>query len=160
MNPVQIKFGTDGWRAIIAKEYTVDNVMRVAEGTAQWLKAHGGKQVVIGYDCRFGGEMFSLATARVLGKHGIKSLIAPDFISTPMVSLGVVKTGSDLGIVITASHNPPSYNGYKLKSKLGGPSVPADIAAVEALIPDAVPTDLPSIDELKEQGLLEERDFE
>ncbi|MEL6391491.1 MAG: phosphoglucomutase/phosphomannomutase family protein [Bacteroidota bacterium] len=160
MNPVQIKFGTDGWRAIIAKEYTVDNVMRVAEGTAQWLKEHGGKQVVIGYDCRFGGEMFSLATARVLGKHGIKSLIAPDFISTPMVSLGVVKTGSDLGIVITASHNPPSYNGYKLKSKLGGPSVPADIAAVEALIPDAVPTDLPSIDELKEQGLLEERDFE
>ncbi|MEO0788488.1 MAG: phosphoglucomutase/phosphomannomutase family protein, partial [Bacteroidota bacterium] len=160
MNPVEIKFGTDGWRAIIAKEYTVDNVMRVAEGTAQWLKEHGGKQVVIGYDCRFGGEMFSLATARVLGKHGIKSLIAPDFISTPMVSLGVVKTGSDLGIVITASHNPPSYNGYKLKSKLGGPSVPADIAAVEALIPDAVPTDLPSIDELKEQGLLEERDFE
>ncbi|MEO0628954.1 MAG: phosphoglucomutase/phosphomannomutase family protein, partial [Bacteroidota bacterium] len=160
MNPVQIKFGTDGWRAIIAKEYTVDNVMRVAEGTAQWLKEHEGKQVVIGYDCRFGGEMFSLATARVLGKHGIKSLIAPDFISTPMVSLGVVKTGSDLGIVITASHNPPSYNGYKLKSKLGGPSVPADIAAVEALIPDAVPTDLPSIDELKEQGLLEERDFE
>ncbi|MEM8583922.1 MAG: phosphoglucomutase/phosphomannomutase family protein [Bacteroidota bacterium] len=160
MDPVKIKFGTDGWRAIIAREYTVDNVMRVAEGTALWLKENGGKQVVIGYDCRFGGLMFREATVRVLGKHGIKSLIAPNFISTPMVSLGVVKTNSDLGVVITASHNPPSYNGYKLKSKLGGPSIPADVAAVEALIPDVVPTDLPSLEELQAQGLIEEHDFE
>ncbi len=160
MNPVKIKFGTDGWRAIIAREYTVDNVMRVAEGTAQWLKEQGGKRVVIGYDCRFGGKMFTEATARVLGKHGITSLVAPDYISTPMVSLGVVKTQADLGVVITASHNPPDYNGYKLKSKLGGPSVPADVTAVENLIPDAVPTDLPTYEELKEQGLIEEHDFE
>ncbi|MEM7574866.1 MAG: phosphoglucomutase/phosphomannomutase family protein [Bacteroidota bacterium] len=160
MDPVQIKFGTDGWRAIIAREYTVDNVMRVAEGTAQWLKSWGGRQVVIGYDCRFGGKMFTEATARVLGKHGIKSLLAPNFISTPMVSLGVVKTQSDLGVVITASHNPPSYNGYKLKSKLGGPSIPADVSAVEALIPAEVPTDLPSMEELAAQGLVATHDFE
>ena len=160
MNPVKIKFGTDGWRAIIAREYTVDNVMRVAEGTALWLKKQGGSRVVIGYDCRFGGKMFTEATVRVLGKHGITSLVAPGFISTPMVSLGVVKTSSDLGVVITASHNPPSYNGYKLKSKLGGPSVPAEVSAVEELIPDAVPADLPSYEELKAQGLVEEHDFE
>ena len=160
MNPVKIKFGTDGWRAIIAREYTVDNVMRVAEGTALWLKKQGGSRVVIGYDCRFGGKMFTEATVRVLGKHGITSLVAPGFISTPMVSLGVVKTSSDLGLVITASHNPPSYNGYKLKSKLGGPSVPAEVSAVEELIPDAVPADLPSYEELKAQGLVEEHDFE
>ncbi|SEP99039.1 phosphohexomutase domain-containing protein [Neolewinella agarilytica] len=160
MSPVKIKFGTDGWRAIIAQEYTVDNVKRVAEGTALWLKQQGGTRVVIGYDCRFAGKLFSETTARVLGKHGITSLVAPGFISTPMVSLGVVKTGADLGVVITASHNPPSYNGYKLKSKLGGPSVPADVSAVEDLIPDAVPTDLPSYAELKEKGLVEEHDFE
>lgn len=160
MTPVKIKFGTDGWRAIIAQEYTVDNVKRVAEGTALWLKQQGGSQVVIGYDCRFAGQLFAETTARVLGKHGIKSLVAPNFISTPMVSLGVVKTNSDLGVVITASHNPASYNGFKLKSKLGGPSVPADVAAVEDLIPDAVPQDLPSFEELKSKGLVEEHDFE
>lgn len=160
MTPIKIKFGTDGWRAIIAQEYTVDNVKRVAEGTALWLKANGGKQVVIGYDCRFGGKLFCETTTRVLGKHGIKCLLAPNYISTPMVSLGVVKTGSDLGVVITASHNPPSYNGYKLKSKLGGPSIPADVAAVEAHIPDAVPQDLPTIAELTEKGLIETHDFE
>jgi phosphomannomutase len=160
MSPVKIKFGTDGWRAIIAQEYTVDNVKRVAEGTALWLKQQGGTRVVIGYDCRFAGKLFTETTARVLGKHGITSLVAPNYISTPMVSLGVVKTGADLGVVITASHNPPSYNGYKLKSKLGGPSVPADVTAVENLIPDAVPTDLPSYADLKEKGLVEEHDFE
>ncbi|NJC25547.1 phosphohexomutase domain-containing protein [Neolewinella antarctica] len=160
MKPVKIKFGTDGWRAIIAQEYTVDNVKRVAEGTALWLKQNGGTRVVIGYDCRFGGELFTETTARVFGKHGITSLVAPGYISTPMVSLGVVKTGADLGVVITASHNPASYNGYKLKSKLGGPSVPADVTAVENLIPDAVPEDLPTYAELKEKGLVEEHDFE
>ncbi len=160
MNPVKIKFGTDGWRAIIAQEYTVDNVKRVAEGTALWLKEQGGSHVVIGYDCRFAGPLFTETTARVFGKYGITSLLAPGFISTPMVSLGVVKKGADLGVVITASHNPPSYNGYKLKSKLGGPSVPADVAAVEALIPDAVPENLPTMEELRDQGLIEEHDFE
>ena len=160
MNPIKIKFGTDGWRAIIAREYTEDNVMRVAEGTALWLKQQGGSRVVIGYDCRFAGELFTEATARVFAKHGITSLVAPSYISTPMVSLGVVKTGADLGVVITASHNPPSYNGYKLKSKLGGPSVPADVTAVENLIPDAVPTGLPTYAAAKEQGLVEEHDFE
>ncbi len=160
MNPVKIKFGTDGWRAIIAQEYTVDNVMRVAEGTALWLKQQGSSRVVIGYDCRFAGELFTETTARVFGKHGITSLVAPSYISTPMVSLGVVKTGADLGVVITASHNPPSYNGYKLKSRLGGPSVPDDVSAVEALIPDAVPQDLPSYADLVTQGLVEVHDFE
>ena len=160
MTPVKIKFGTDGWRAIIAQEYTVDNVKRVAEGTALWLKEQGGTRVVIGYDCRFAGELFTETTARVFAKHGITSLVAPGFISTPMVSLGVVKTGADLGVVITASHNPPSYNGYKLKSKLGGPSVPADVTAVENLIPDAVPQDLPDYAGLEEQGLVEVHDFE
>lgn len=152
----QIKFGTDGWRAIIAKEYTVDNVIRVATATALFVKQNGGKTVVVGHDCRFAGEMFAETTAQVLAAHGIKVFIAKGFVSTPMVSLGVVKTSSYLGVVITASHNPPDYNGYKLKSYYGGPSIPADIAAVENLIPDHVPTvQFDSIEALKENGLLE-----
>ncbi len=157
----KIKFGTDGWRAIIADDYTVDNVKRVAEATGKWLQARGGTQIVIGHDCRFGGKLFVNTTARVLGAMGIKSLVAPDFVSTPMVSLGVVKTGADLGVVITASHNPPSYNGFKLKSSLGGPMVPSQIAEVEALIPEQCTfNDLPTIEQLKTQGLVEEVDLE
>ena len=156
----KIKFGTDGWRAIIAKEYTVENVTRVAEGTAKWVKQRNGSKVVIGHDCRFGGKLFAETTARVLGAYGIKSYLAPDFVSTPMVSLGIVKTGSDMGVVITASHNPPSYNGYKLKSKLGGPMIEKEVLEVEALIPDKAMQELPTIAELEEKGLVEYRDFE
>ncbi len=155
-----IKFGTDGWRAIIAKEFTVDNVKRVAEGTAKWLKKQGGDKVVIGYDCRFGGKMFSEVTARVLGAYGIKSFLARGFISTPMVSLGVVKVGADIGVVITASHNPPAYNGYKLKSKLGGPMIPSQIAEVEEEMPDVCTLELPALEDLEQQGLIEYKDFE
>ncbi len=156
----QIKFGTDGWRAIIADDYTIENVIRVATATASWLKQRDGKQAVIGYDCRFGGKFFAETTARVLGKHGIKVHLAPEFASTPMVSLGVVKTHSDVGVVITASHNPPSYNGYKLKSNLGGPMIPSDIAAVEALIPETADTDLPNLASLQNQGLVVHTDLE
>ncbi len=156
----QIKFGTDGWRAIIALDYTVANVERVAEGTAKWGLKRGMKQVVIGYDCRFGGQMFAEVTARVFGNYGIKCLMSKGFVSTPMVSLGVVKTQSDLGIVITASHNPPSYNGYKLKSNFGGPSSPADIEEVEAFIPTTPLSSFPSVKELEESNIIEYHDFE
>jgi phosphomannomutase len=158
---INIKFGTDGWRAIIAKEYTLDNVIRVAHATALFIKNNGGSSAVVGHDCRFGGPMFAEATAQVLAAHGIKVYLGQGFVSTPMVSLGVVKKSAFLGVVITASHNPPDYNGYKLKSHYGGPSVPADIAAVEALIPDTVPVlQLPSIEQMLNQGLLEIVDLE
>lgn len=156
----KIKFGTDGWRAIIAKDYTIDNVKRVAQGTAEWLVQHNLSKVVIGYDCRFGGLMFSQTTAEILASYGIKVYIAEDFVSTPMVSLGVVKQEADLGVVITASHNPPSYNGYKLKSKLGGPSIPKDIAAVEALIPEQCDRETKSYETYKAEGLVEVVDLE
>ena len=98
----KIKFGTDGWRAIIAKEYTVDNVARVSLATAQWLKKnYDNPSVVIGHDCRYAGEMFAETAAKVMSYAGVKVYLAKGFVSTPMVSLGVV---------ITASHNPPSYN--------------------------------------------------
>ena len=141
-----IKFGTDGWRALIAKDYTVDNVARVTIAVSQWLKEnYDSPSVIIGHDCRFGGEMFAQTVAKVLASYNIKVEIAIGFVSTPMVSLGVVKHSASIGIVITASHNPPTYNGYKLKGDFGGPLLPKNISEVEALIPNSCHIDLDSL---------------
>jgi len=152
----KIKFGTDGWRAIIAKDYTVENVARVAEATALWVKQNSTHNaIVLGHDCRFGGELFAETTALVVAAHGIKVKMAKGFVSTPMISFGANKLGTDIGVIITASHNPPSYNGFKLKSNAGGPSSPAVIAEVEDLIPDTAPEIKGDLASLEKQGLLE-----
>ena len=142
----KIKFGTDGWRAIIAKEYTTDNVARVSIAVADWLNENNeNPSVVIGHDCRFAGEIFAETATKVLASKGILVKLAKGFVSTPMVSLGVVIEKASLGVVITASHNPPSYNGYKLKGDFGGPLLPVDITAVENKIPDANSVDYNAI---------------
>ena len=142
----KIKFGTDGWRAIIAKEYTTDNVARVSIAVADWLNENkDNPSVVIGHDCRFAGELFAETAAKVLASKGVLVKIAKGFVSTPMVSLGVVKEKASLGVVITASHNPPTYNGYKLKGDFGGPLLPNDITAVENRIPDTNSVDYNAI---------------
>ncbi len=142
----KIKFGTDGWRAIVAKEYTVENVARVAYATAQWLKQkHSAPVVVVGFDCRFGGILFAETVAKVLASHNVKVLLNTSIASTPMVSLGIVKQKAHLGVVITASHNPPLYNGYKLKGSWGGPLFDDDIHSVEALIPEKYEFDFDAI---------------
>jgi len=133
-----IKFGTDGWRAIIAEEFTVDNVARVSAATAIWMKANfENPSVVIGHDCRFAGKLFSETSAKVMLQHGVKVYLAKGFVSTPMVSLGNVNYKSSLGVVITASHNPPDYNGFKLKGSYGGPLLPEKIEEIEAIIPNS-----------------------
>ena len=159
----KIKFGTDGWRAIIAKDYTVANVARVSQGTADWLKANFDKPTcVIGHDCRYAGEMFAETTAKVLTSAGVKVYLAKGAVSTPMVSLGNVKLSASLGVVITASHNPPSYNGFKLKGHFGGPLLPKEVQEVEDLIPDTTSIDLDSIkmEDLVAQGKVEYVDLE
>jgi len=151
----KIKFGTDGWRAIIAKEYTTDNVARVSIAVADWLNENcQNPSVVIGHDCRFSGELFAETAAKVLASKGVLVKLAKGFVSTPMVSLGVVNENASLGVVITASHNPPSYNGYKLKGDFGGPLLPNDITDVENKIPDTNTVDYDSInlDNLVSQG--------
>jgi phosphomannomutase len=155
-----IRFGTDGWRAIIAKDYTLANLQRVALGTALWMKQQGMGSVVIGHDCRFGGALFAETTARIMAVHGIRVFLARDFVSTPMVSLGVVKLQADMGVVITASHNPPDYNGFKLKSAFGGPTLPADIRAVENMVPEEAPDTWPELETLVQQGLIRYEDLE
>lgn len=161
MAPDKIKFGTDGWRAIIAQDFTVYNVARVTEALAKWLLQRGEKpKVVVGHDCRFGGRLFTHVVAGVLCTNGIEVLIADGFVSTPMISLGVLQHKAQQGVVITASHNPPSYNGYKLKGGHGGPSNPDDIAAVEALIEDEVSIPNKSLAAWESEGLLSWVDLE
>lgn len=143
----KIKFGTDGWRAIIARDFTVENVARVTEATADWIKKNFDEpSVVVGHDCRFAGELFAETAAKVFVAKGVKVFLARDFVSTPMVSLGALKLKASLGVIITASHNPPSYNGYKLKGHYGGPLVPEKIQEIEDAIPDQSSVDLDSID--------------
>ena len=138
----KIKFGTDGWRAIIAQDFTVENVARVTEATAKWLvKNNQNPTVVVGHDCRFGGPLFAETTAKVFLAHGVKVLLAKDFISTPMISLGAVKYKTNLGIIITASHNPHTYNGYKIKAHYGGPLGPELVQEVEDIIPEKCTVD-------------------
>jgi len=132
----KIKFGTDGWREIIADNYTVENVKRVAAATAKWLIQQNttNPKVVIGFDCRFGGDMFAKASAEVFNSYGVDVLLGEHFVSTPMVSLYTHHAKAELGIVITASHNPPAYNGFKIKGSFGGPAFPKHISEIENLI--------------------------
>ena len=140
-----IKFGTDGWRAIIAEDFTFDNVRICAQAVAQYLKKDGldSRGVVIGYDTRFASEDFGAAAAEVLAGNGIKVHLCSKPAPTPVVSFTVTATGSAGGIVITASHNPASWNGFKYKSQ-DGASAPAEtIARIEANI--ASLTSAPSV---------------
>jgi phosphomannomutase len=142
----KIKFGTDGWRAIIAKEFTVENVSRVAEASAAWLKKNfENPSVVIGHDCRFGGELFAETVAKVMALNKIKVYLAQGFVSTPMISLGTVRHKASIGIIITASHNPASYNGYKLKGAFGGPMLPEHVQEIEDMIADKSKLDTESV---------------
>ncbi|MBC7381798.1 MAG: phosphoglucomutase/phosphomannomutase family protein [Bacteroidia bacterium] len=157
-----IKFGTDGWRGIIADEFTVENVKRVAQGTASYIKENFKKDpmVIVGHDCRFAGELFAENTARIMCANGIKVKMSKGYVSTPMISLGAVKLNASLGIIITASHNPPTYNGFKLKAHYGGPSSPAVIDAVENAIPETVTADIKPLQEYIDKGMLEYVDLE
>ncbi|MAJ06525.1 MAG: phosphoglucosamine mutase [Crocinitomicaceae bacterium] len=158
-----IKFGTDGWRAIIAKDFTVANVSRVAYATAEWtIKNFNNPSIVIGHDCRFGGELFVETAVKVFASKGIKVYLAKTFISTPMISLGVKKLKASVGVVVTASHNPPEYNGYKLKGYFGGPLSTEKVEEVESLIPteDKIYLNHINIENQIEKGNIKEVDLE
>lgn len=131
----KIKFGTDGWREIIADNYTVENVSRVAEATANWILNNSeNHSCTIGYDCRFGGKLFAETSAKILAEKGVKVFLSSGFCSTPMISLANVKLKTFAGIIITASHNPAAYNGFKIKASYGGPATPNEIEKIESLL--------------------------
>jgi len=157
-----IKFGTDGWRAVIAEDYTFSNVRLVSQAVAQYLNKDvgGNAPVIIGYDTRFGSEYFAQAAAEVLAANGIKVVLTDRCTPTPAVSLAVIEQHLRGGIVITASHNPGIWNGFKYKPDYGGSASPEVIAKIEAELAGLQPGDVQRmpIEEAKSKGLVELQD--
>lgn len=127
-----IKFGTDGWRAIIGDTYTFTNLKIVSQGVADYLGQ--GKKVAVGFDSRFMSDTFARITAECLRNNGISVVLSDRPIPTPALSFTVKKRGLDLGLMITASHNPPEYNGFKIKIPSGGAAGQEVTSAVEELM--------------------------
>ncbi len=131
-----IRFGTDGWRAVIADTFTFENLRLISQAVASSvLKSHRGSeapQVVVGYDTRFLSDRFATETARVLAANGITTWLTRTDAPTPAISYNVKELGANAGIVITASHNPPRYNGFKLKAAYGGSATAEECALIEA----------------------------
>lgn len=154
----KIKFGIDGWWGIIAKDFTLTNVANVAYAVARWMtNKFQASSVVLGYDCRFGGEMFMEAIAKIMASKGVQVFIPESYVSTPMVSLGVVKLKAQCGIVVTASHSPAIYNGLKLKGAHGGPILEKDLRDIENMISNEYEFDLELLNwnYLLEQGKIQ-----
>ncbi len=133
-----IKFGTDGWRAIIAEDFTFKNVRVCAAATAKYIQGIGGSEqgLVIGYDTRFGSYEFAIAAARAAASVGVSVTLLDKTCPTPVVSYTVVNNGFAGGIVITASHNPPQWNGFKFKPSYGGSASTEVVSAIEGHIAD------------------------
>jgi len=131
-----IKFGTDGWRGIIAEDFTFDNVRICAQATCDYLKDDGlaGRGLVVGYDTRFASEDFAAATAEVAAGNSIKVYLCPHPTPTPVISYGVIARKAAGAIVITASHNPARWNGFKLKTEDGTGAPPEVTAELEKRI--------------------------
>ena len=134
----QIKFGTDGWRAVIAEDFTFANVERVAQATADYWSANPvagtERKVIIGYDRRFLSDQFARRTAEVFCGNGFHVTLTSAPTPTPAVSFAVKAQRAVGGVMLTASHNPPAFNGFKLKAHFGGSAEPATCQAIEALL--------------------------
>lgn len=134
----QIKFGTDGWRAVIAEDFTFKNVERVAQATADFWKSNPvnstKKRAVVGYDRRFLSNEFAKRTAEVLAGNGFEVTLTSEPTPTPSVSFAVKAQNAVGGVMITASHNPPSFNGFKLKAYYGGSADPEICKGVEQMV--------------------------
>lgn len=131
-----IRFGTDGWRGAIAEDYTFENVRYCAQGTADYLLEDGlaAQGMVVGYDMRFRSEDFAKAVAEILAGNGVRVYLANKAAPTPVLSYAILPYKAAGGIWITASHNPPSDNGYKLRSSYAGAAAPETLARVERYI--------------------------
>jgi phosphoglucomutase len=131
-----IKFGTSGWRAIIAEEFTVANVRKAVTGIARYVasKKASGARVIVGRDPRYMGERFVAIAAEVLGFFGVQPLVIAEPAPTPAISYEVIRAKADGAINFTASHNPPEYSGIKFSTPDGAPALPEATSAIEALI--------------------------
>lgn len=132
----QIKFGTDGWRAVIADDYTYENVRRVAHAIANYVHQYEdpSKGILVAYDTRFGSRRFAEITAEAIASTGIQVQLAQEITPTPALSYMVKHLGAAGGVMITSSHNPWDWNGVKFKASYGGSASPAIIQKIEALL--------------------------
>ena len=132
----QIKFGTSGWRAVMAEEFTFENVRRAVSGIARYVVSQKpkGAKVIVGRDPRFLGETFCAMAAEILGRHGVTPLVIAEAAPTPAISYAVTQAKADGAINFTASHNPPEYNGIKFSTPDGAPALPEVTKKIEAEI--------------------------
>ncbi len=151
----RIRFGTDGWRARIAEDYTFDNVRRCAQGFATYLieQAKEGADVIVGHDRRFAAEHFAAAAAEVMAANGFRVWLTHGATPTPVISYSVVDKEAAGAINITASHNPPWDCGFKVRDETGGAVAPDGLTQIEAAIPDLDSVERITLDE----GVAEER---
>ncbi len=159
----EIKFGTSGWRGILAEDFTLANVRVVTQSIADNLRAAGeaGKGVVVGHDSRFFGERFARETARILAGAGVKAFVCNRDTPTPVIAFEILRRGAGGGINFTASHNPHEYNGIKFSPSWGGPALPETTADIErranAMAGEICYRDMP-LDQAVRSGLVEEID--
>ncbi len=132
----QIKFGTSGWRAIMAEDFTFANVRRAVHGIARYVASQkpNGAKVIVGRDPRFLGETFCAMAAEILSSYGIAPLVIAEPAPTPTISYAVMQSKADGAINFTASHNPPEYNGIKFSTPDGAPALPEATKAIESAI--------------------------
>jgi len=155
-----IKFGTDGWRGVIAEDFTFANVRACARSVALYQRSQGlaDRGLVVGYDTRFASEDFAAAVAEVVAAAGIKVYLCDRPAPTPVVTYAILEKGAGGAVIITASHNPACWNGFKYRPEYAGSAPPEVIAALEAPLPQILaagePDRLP-LAEAERRGLVQ-----
>lgn len=142
----KLTFGTDGWRDVIAERFTFLNVARVAQALALHMRTSGDETVLVGYDTRFLSAHFAERVAEVLAANDLTVSLSSDYLPTPALSFAVRRYGADMGVMITASHNPPEWGGFKLKGSYGGTASDDSYRAVAELVPSVTEADVAKFD--------------
>jgi phosphomannomutase len=157
MTTQPIKFGTDGWRGVIADDYTFENLRRCSFGMAQYLvdTNQNKRGLVIGYDTRFESDLFARAAAEVVAAHGIKVYLVNKPTPTPVITYAILDKKSEGAINITASHNPPTWEGFKVRADYAGAIAPEGLKQIEARIPESGDVKRVAFDDAVRQGLIE-----
>jgi phosphomannomutase len=157
MSEAPIRFGTDGWRAVIGDEFTFANVRRCARATALYVREAGlaDRGMVVGYDTRFGSEEFAAVAAEVLTANGIPVYLCDRPAPTPVVGYAILRRRAAGSVVITASHNPPQYSGFKVRTEYAGAAPPEVLDRIEALVPRTAQVPRLPLPDAKAKGLVE-----
>ncbi len=154
---IPIKFGTDGWRGVIADDYTFENLRRCAQGMARYLidNKHTSRGIVVGYDTRFESDLFAREAAQVMAAHGIKAYLVDKPTPTPVITYAILDKKAEGAINITASHNPPTWEGFKVRADYAGAIAPEGLKQIEARIPEPNEIKIMPFSQAVQRGLIE-----